>query len=718
VVIKIQDARPGMALLKDINLPDGRVLLNKNHILTDDSITLLLKNPIIDIDITNPSDSEKPTKTSPKIIVKCERNESSARMIIEPSDIPDTLLTVEMMKKALDDEGVIFGVDEKALNKVADNWAINPRRYEIDYVALGSPAEPGKEGGLRLNVKVISGYGDLDEIQRAKFYWQIADLGSRLDKVISGTVIGEKEIECYPVPGSNVKGIPVFTDEVVKSKLKLDKGVSFSKDGNQVLATTTGFAYYFDDLIGVIPVNFDGSIEVIPSTDKMSARLVIHAPGDGGKMPQEREFRELFAYKKVTFGIHEPLLKQTLFEFTQGIFSKEPLTIAEGIPPKSGENGKLEFLFNIETSLKPKENPDGTVDYKNVEIIISVAKGQRLVKVIPPTKGTPGRNISGDTVACQDGAPAKHPQGQNTEIDPKDQTYLVASIDGVVSYNGIIVEVTEGYVINGNVDFSTGHVNYEKSVIVAGDVKGGFDINCGGNLQIGGVIEDCHIQVGSNILCKYGFVGQGKGVMESKGNINLGFMKNQIVKCRQSVNIAKEAINCTIFARKKIHIHGAQLSAAGGYLMARDSITLYTVGNHSGIRTTLEVGVDYTMVEEFDKTEVFLKELTANYGKLVESHSKYLKLQSIKGKLPPNEKALMDKLVQSMAKYKQQMDALEERKKLIRKKMYYMDIAFIRIERMAHSGTLIKIGERHHLIKDELNGPKLIRMIDHEIRIL
>jgi hypothetical protein len=78
----------------------------------------------------------------------------------------------------------------------------------------------------------------------------------------------------------------------------------------------------------------------------------------------------------------------------------------------------------------------------------------------------------------------------------------------------------------------------------------------------------------------------------------------------------------------------------------------------------------------------------------------------------------MDKLVESMAKYKQQINANEERKKLINQKMYYFDIAYIKIERAALPGTLFKFGERHYLVKDELIGPKTIRLIDHEIRIL
>jgi len=118
------------------------------------------------------------------------------------------------------------------------------------------------------------------------------------------------------------------------------------------------------------------------------------------------------------------------------------------------------------------------------------------------------------------------------------------------------------------------------------------------------------------------------------------------------------------------------------------------------------------------KTETMLNEHTANYAKLNESQTKYSKIIAQKGKYATQEKTVVAKLVETMAKYKQQMAALEERKKLIMKKLYYFDIALIKIEHAALPGTLFKFGERHYLVKDEVIGPKTVRLIDHEIKII
>jgi uncharacterized protein (DUF342 family) len=713
--VKVSEMCAGMILNADTAIPGTKHVLRKGQKLTAEIISAFVKTGLQVADII---ESSIPTAVEPKITVKIADNNESVLLSIEPNGNPNEVLTLGILKEHLINAGVKAGIDEKALSNVVKMWGEKKHRYDISKAAVSRAPEPGREGGLRLLVRGMTSITDVDKMKAGKMYWQVMEVARQYQKVVPGTIIAEKDLVMPPIPGSDVRGEPIFTDEVVQCQVVVEKGARLSADGKEVQSTVNGYAYLLGDLIGVIEIDFDGLVEIIPSTDRMVAKMEVHPPGEDGSMPDEQKIKMMLMNQKISFGIRSEFLNTLAFGFINGEYPEEPVIIAEGIAPQNGENGKFELLFNTETSLKPKENPDGSVDYKNVDIINSVSKGDKLVRLIPPTRGIPGRNIIGEAVKAIDGASAKLPVGTNTEIDSKDPTYLIASIDGMVRFTGTAVEVTEGYVVKGDVDFNTGHIKYERSVVVTGDVKGGFNIDCGGDLQIGGVIEDSMIVVGGNILCKYGLVGQGKGIVEAAGDVNLGFMKNQTLKCKRDVNIAKEVLNSNIYARKSIHVHGKPLSIAGGYLVARDSITLHTVGNHSGIRTTLEVGVDYLLVEELQKTDNVLNELTANYAKLNESQMKYTKIIGQKGKSATQEKVMVAKLVETMAKYKQQMAALEERKKLIMKKLYYFDIAFIKIEHAALPGTLFKFGERHHLVKDEVIGPKTVRLIDHEIKII
>jgi uncharacterized protein (DUF342 family) len=303
-------------------------------------------------------------------------------------------------------------------------------------------------------------------------------------------------------------------------------------------------------------------------------------------------------------------------------------------------------------------------------------------------------------------------------VSQQDEGVLVAELDGNVTFTGSVIEVHEGFVIDGDVDYSTGNVKYEKSVTVSGDVKSGFSIECGGDLQVHGTIEDATVRVGGNLLCRYGFIGQGKGLVDAKGDVNLSFMKNQTVRARGSVLIAKEALNCTILSRKQVTVSGNPLSVAGGTIFARDAIVVRTVGNASGIRTILDVGTDFTLIEELQRTEAHLAEMTENCRKLIQTFKRYEKMQAIQKKLSPRDDFLFAKLRNTLVQYNKEIKALEDRKKLVGEKLFDFDKAYIKIEYSALPGSIFKFGERQLLVRDEVIGPKSIRLIREEIRIL
>ena len=60
---------------------------------------------------------------------------------------------------------------------------------------------------------------------------------------------------------------------------------------------------------------------------------------------------------------------------------------------------------------------------------------------------------------------------------------------------------------------------------------------------------------------------------------------------------------------------------------------------------------------------------------------------------------------------------LEERKKVVNSNLYEFKNAHIIIEHAALPGTVFKIGQRHFQVKEEVVGPKTVRLVDEEIKI-
>lgn len=745
VEIPLRDAQPGMILAEDI-LFAGKALLAQHQeldttlisMLTDCGISTICiigqgetfeKRP--DLQTATIPETLKKVKPSPpaenllppgqipdEISVSITADRMTARFCIEPLSKTTPVLNRKIIISALAAQGVVNGIDEELVQKVIALWTKVKRRYEIDRIACGTPARPAIEGTYTMVVRHITSPSDIDRVKKHRFFWEISKKLPVIDRVVTGTVIAQKESGIVSVPGYDVFGEPIFTDEIKHAEYQVQYGAAFSPDTKSIVSEIDGIPYDADDCIGVIPINFNGAFEIIVSAEGMTASCVVHPPGPGGKMPPKDEIYRLLSQKGVRFGINDEAIETFHSLCSRGVIPDEPVTIAEGTLAEHGRDGRHQYHFNTATSLTPVINKDGQADYKSVDIINTVETGQKLVTLFPPTNGTDGSNVLGKVLPAKPGKPAQLPQGPHTVPCPDDPAILCAEIDGIVRKNGPLIEVFEGYTVRGDVDFSTGHINYKKTVVIIGDIKAGFNVTCGGDLQVNGAIEDCRISVGGNVLCRYGFVGQGKGNIDAKGDVNLGFLKNQRVTTTKNITIAKEALNCDLLSGGSISIHGRPLSVAGGIVKAKIGITVYSVGNKTGIRTLCETGFDYKKMEELEKIENQLKNIVKHYNTRIEKFKRYQKLANSKRKLSPKEEASLKEQASILKQIKQRLDKMKKRKKEISTKIHPLQDAFIKIEHSAFPGTLFRFGERHHLLKEELIGPKHIRYIDHEIRFL
>lgn len=723
MVIDVQKIQKGMILAEDIIHPRKGILMKKKQQISPEMIPLLTRfgiSKIVIIDnqlIQNTEKANQIEHTTSDIRLQISQDLMSATLIINSSD--NYHLTVEDIRNLLIQKNIIHGIDETLIGLTVTQWNTHKKQTEVKDIAKGTPAQAAKTDGYQITTPYISEVSLIENIRKFQYYWEVAGLlPDNIRGINVGTVIAEK-INAQPlIPGKNILGQTIRTDQIISNKITPAEGAGYSEGGKFIIAKKSGFVFLNKNSIGILNISFDGSIDISISDDKMTARIISHEPGEGGYMPSEAQIKKMLSDRGIRFGINEYRISQLVQSFSSGQYPSNPIVIAEGRAAKDGENGTVKYLFDTETSLKPQLNPDGSVDYKKISIIKSVTKDQKLAQLIPPTSGINGVNLFGQNLPCNDGIAEKLPVGKNTIIDPQDPSFLIATTSGIIHLENSLIEITEGLIVSGHVDYSTGNINYAKSVIINGDVKSGFEVNCGGDLQIDGTIEDCKISLQGNLLCRLGFIGQGKGIIDAKGNVNISFTKNQIIKSKQNVNIAKESINCTIAAKNSITVHGKPLSAAGGLLMAGKSITLYSVGNHSGIKTMLDVGVDFTIKEELEKKEIFHQDLIASYAKLQEASQRYERMCTPNKPLPLKEQFLYTKISESISKYKLQIQIIEQQKEALKSRLYNLNDVFIRIEHSAMPGTLFKFADRIFLIKDQIIGPKTVRLINQEFKFI
>ena len=332
-----------------------------------------------------------------------------------------------------------------------------------------------------------------------------------------------------------------------------------------------------------IPVEYytKNDIEVNVTRDKLLAFIRLN-----NKKPEKvltpSTVLEALEARNVVYNINKHAIEDYC---AQGRFTRD-LFVAEGIAPIAEKNGELQYLIEQNIEIKPKEiEGSGRVDYYDLGLIQEVIKGQELCVIIPPSGGVDGVDVFGNSIPFRKGTVPKLPKGANTYVTPGGMA-LLASCDGVVTVNGGIISISEVFTVKGDVDNGTGNIIFKGSVVVKGDVRAGFKIVAGGEVQINGIVEGAYVEAGGNIQIKSGVIGMNSCVMKSGGDIIGRYFENCTLDAGNNIS-AKYFVNCRVKAGNTIR---ADDKIVNGMYTAGRTITSKNIG--SGYGSNVVVMID------------------------------------------------------------------------------------------------------------------------------
>ena len=450
-------------------------------------------------------------------------------------------------------------------------------------------------------------------------------------------------------------------------------------------------------------VDKTGFVTINVSDDKTEARLTLQPfAGEGIEITFE-DIAQFLKELKITTGLKESSIRAALLAVTEENVTASNVLVAKGEVAVNGEDGRVEFMFKekkkvlktekaIEREKAEEKEKENHVDFHDVSSIIKVTNSQPLAKLIIPTKGKAGLDVYGKKIEPQDGKECALPVGEGTEIASHDKNLLIACLDGNVKYDGRVITVTSKFVVNEDVDYSVGNIKYDRSVIIKGDVMGGFNIEAGKDIEIGGTVSDSNIIAEGNINIAYGFVGTGKGKLEAKGDITVGFARNQLI-IGNNITFLKESIDCTIYAKNSIVAKGGRLSILGGILAAGSLIEVDVLGSKLEVPTEVEVGIDYADLKGLMNVKKEINNLKITLSK-IEQEIKTLKdVKESKGHLPPKHQEALDGFLVEKVKLSQKVEDLSSRERIASKRLTINKDAKIIVHQTLYPGVTLKIGD-------------------------
>ncbi len=448
-------------------------------------------------------------------------------------------------------------------------------------------------------------------------------------------------------------------------------------------------------------VRIDAKVSVTVSPDKMKA-YVSFTPPDNGRMLTVEEVTEALAKSGVIYGINrtnlESIVKHPLYY--------EVICVAEGTPPVNGQNGKVEFHFDINRESKPTILEDGRVDFRELNLIQSAEKGQVLCTLVPPVPGVPGKTVYGTDIPALDGKPVPLPKGRNVVVS-EDGNSLLAAISGQISYIDGKVSIFATYEVQADVDNSTGNINFIGNVYVRGNVLSGFVIEAGGNVEVVGVVEGAVIKAGGDIILRRGMQGMGKGILVSGGDIIARYIENSNIEARNDIK-AEAIMHSNVKCGNKLELSGRKGLLVGGSCKVGKEIVAKVIGSHLATVTDIEVGVDPSIRERYKAVKEEIGQMETDLRK-AEQAIAILKKLEMANALTPEKKEILAKSIRTRAFYGSRIQELRDEMNILEAKLQQEAYGKVRCYNYIYPGTKVAIGSCMMYVKENLQYCTLYR---------
>lgn len=444
----------------------------------------------------------------------------------------------------------------------------------------------------------------------------------------------------------------------------------------------------------------NGSVEVAVSSDKMEASVTM-IPPKGGKEVDVDDVKAALAMAGVRFGQKEDVIQNIVAQ----AWYNEKVVVAEGTPSEDGQDGKIEFLFNVEDAKpKPTMTEEGDVDYYELGVVSNVHIAEPLAEKTPPTTGKAGRNVLGEEIPARPGKDTPFPIGKNVTFSQENPNLIVSQIAGQPRLVQGKIHVLPVFEVKGDVDFSTGNISFVGDVIVKGGILEGFVVKADSNVSVYGPVSGCVIEAGGSVFLNKGMHGQDKGVIVAGEDVVAKFLEHTTVKAGGNIRVSDGLILSNVTAKKSIVAEGKKGVIVGGRVSAGEEVRARVIGNYMATPTEVEAGGSPKVREELRQIEEQKKNLKLNLDRSEKGVKSLKLLQEKQGTLPPAKRDLLLQLTRAQFNLMGQLKKLEAREEELEEILASSFKGKVTISDAIYPGVKLIIKQAVLHIRDQINS--------------
>lgn len=315
---------------------------------------------------------------------------------------------------------------------------------------------------------------------------------------------------------------------------------------------------------------------------------------DGRKYTEEILLKFL-KKAKVIYGVDKQAIKKLGAEGKPVIRA----LVAAGLEVVNGQNGYYEYFFDITEEPEPEILKDGTADLEKMKCLQPVKVGDRIALYHRATRGSDGYDVFGNYIKAIPGKEIPILKGTGFMI-MNDRVSYVATYTGAIRMVNSRVEITKLMVVQ-EVKITDKKIKYDGTVFVVGDVFSGSEIEATGDVIVGGHMESSTITSGGEVVIKGGVTCPIRGGINAKGDVSAKYFEGATIS---GENIsANYFINCKVEARGQVKTYGRVGMIYGGTINCIYGLETASVGNKSGARTIINLGVNSGILAKYNNAQ-------------------------------------------------------------------------------------------------------------------
>ncbi|WP_027338717.1 FapA family protein [Halonatronum saccharophilum] len=441
----------------------------------------------------------------------------------------------------------------------------------------------------------------------------------------------------------------------------------------------------------------DAKIEVSVSKDKMEAYLD-YTPPLGGKTLELEEVIEKIKESGVVFGLR----KEELVEVFDPEEPLESFLIAKGEEPTPGEDGRVKFNFDLD-SHERKVNllEDGSADFRNLDRIVNVKPDDLLATKILPKEGESGNNVLGEDIEPKPVKEVDIPVGENVNLSEDGMT-LKAAMEGQAVYNKSKISVLDVYTVNGDVNLSTGNVDFSGSVIVNGNITDGMEVKANGNILIKGSVYGACLEAEGQIVIEKGLIGSNKGKVSSKGDVEVKFIENATVDTDGDLVVKDAIMHSTVNAGGKVVVISGKGLIVGGEVRAAQEIDAKIIGSNLATPTEISVGVTPELRDSFREVDIQFKDKQDKLDQAIKNIRMLKKKREEQdGRLSEKRQQLLNQLIRQRFSIVKEIEELKQERNELADRLEEGKNGNIKVKDTLYSGAILTIGTSIHRVSED-----------------